>query len=89
MEVKSKSLVEELLNDPSILVGKRIKHKVQETDNNEPEWFDAKVLKIEKASKTPVRTKYEVAYDIDEEDTTFIFSLISELKSGKLVVLWL
>ena len=39
------------------------------------------------AQKALFEQKYEVAYDTDGEETTFIFSLISELKSGKLVVL--
>ena len=49
--------MKELLNDPTLLIGKRIKHRVQESTEEDPEWYDASVLEIDKYTDEPVRTR--------------------------------
>ena len=84
---KSKASLEELLADPSLLVGKRVKHLVQEDKKSQPEWFDATVLRIDNPSEDTIRTRYEIIYDIDGVDKKFSFSLLSVLKRGELIIL--
>ena len=76
-----------MLKDPSLLVGKKIKHCVQESEAEDPQWFDASVIKIDKTYKDPIRTRYEIIYDIDGVDKKFSFSLLSDLKKGDLIIL--
>ncbi len=85
---KSQGDLEQLLKHPEILVGKRIKHRIQENADSFPEWFDAKVTKIDKLNaKNPMQTKYELCYDADGDDFKFSFSLLSDLKKGFLILL--
>ena len=81
----SKSRIEEYLKDPKLLVGKRIKYKVQEKKDSVPEWYNATVLKLEKLFNDPIRTEYELCYDIDG-DEKFTFRLLRDLRKGSLVV---
>ena len=39
-----------------LLTGKRIKHRVQESTEEDPEWYDESVLEIDKYTDEPVRT---------------------------------
>ena len=62
----SKSKLQAMLENPESLVGKRIKHLVQEQKESDPEWYDATVLKIDKPNQdNPLRTEYEIIYDLD------------------------
>lgn len=83
---RSKSQLQRYLENPESLVGKRIKHRVKEDNICEAEWFDAQVLKVDKILPDPSKTKYDVQYDIDGEDETFSFALLSDLKKGDLIV---
>ena len=65
--------------NPEKLVGKRIKHKVQETAEDSPKWFDATVSRIDAPSKYTLKTSYELTYDIDGEDKKYLFPLLTEL----------
>ena len=53
---ESKESLKELLNDPTLLIGKRIKHRVQESTEEDPEWYDESVLEIDKYTDETVRT---------------------------------
>ena len=83
---KSKEWLDKLTNNPELFVGKRIMHKVQEDEEDIPEWYDATVVRIEKDSKDRLRTMFEITYDIDGPDAKFSFALISELKKGNLII---
>ena len=84
--MKSKEMLEKLLRNPEILVGKRIKHKIQESADDIPEWYDGTVLKLEKVIENVIRTPYEMTYDIDGPEERFTFKLIMELKKGNLIM---
>ena len=79
--------MDSFLQYPNDFVGKRIVHKVQETEEDIPEWYDATVKGIETLSKEPIRTVYEISYDIDRLDKTFLFPLLHDLKKDKLIVI--
>ena len=65
---------------PEKLVACCIKHKVQETEDNIPEWLDGTVIKIEKINtKFPSKTLFEVQYDVDGEGVSYDFPLLAEL----------
>ena len=82
----SKTKLDLYLNDPSLLVGKRIKHLVQEDKNSKPEWYDATVTKIEKTNENPIKTVFEIIYDVDGEDEQFNYPLLTDLNNKKLVI---
>ncbi len=84
---KSKESLKELLEDPTLLIGKRIKHRNQESTEEDPEWYDASVLAIDKSTNEPMRTIYELCYDIDGQDSRFSFPLLNDLKKGDLIIL--
>ena len=83
---RSKSQLQRFLDNPESLVGKTIKHRVKEDDIHDAEWFDAQVLKVDKIFPDPLKTKYDVQYDIDGEDETFHFALLGDLKNGELII---
>ena len=77
-----------MLENPESLVGKRIKHLVQEQKESDPEWYDATVLKIDKPNQdNPLRTENEIIYDLDGEDIKFSYPLLMDLKNGNLVII--
>ena len=85
---KSKNLLEDILLCPEKLVACRIKHKVPETGDDIPEWFDGTVIKIEKINtKFPSKTLFEVQYDVDGEGVSHDFPLLAELKKGNLIIM--
>ena len=84
---RSKLFLDSFLQNPNDFVGKRIVHKVQETEEDIPEWYDATVKGIETLSKEPIGTVYEISYDIDGPDKTFLFPLLRDLKKGNLIVI--
>ena len=79
--------MDSFLQNPNDFVGKRIVHQVQETEEDIPEWYDATVKGIETLSKEPIGTVYEISYDIDGPDKTFLFPLLRDLKKGNLIVI--
>lgn len=72
-----------LIADPQLLVGKTVQHKCVE--EGESDWFDGNVLSIEKTTKDPAKTVYNIRYN---ESPTHImaFSLIAELRKGNLII---
>ncbi len=84
---KSKDMLEFLLKFPAELVGKRIKHKVQETKDDIPDWFDAKVKQIETEKNDTIKTMYDIYYDEDGADILFTYPLLNELKKGNIMIL--
>ena len=79
---KSKRTLDDYIKNVNLLVGKRIKHKVQETSEEIPEWFDATVIRIDKLSKELIQTRYDIYYDVDGENTIYSFPLLTDLKRG-------
>ena len=80
---KSKNLLEDILLCPEKLVACYIKHKVQETEDDIPEWFNGMVLKIEKINtKFPSKTLFKVQYGVDGESVFYDFPFLAELKKG-------
>ena len=84
---KSKRTLDDYIKNVNLLVGKRIKHKVQETSEEIPEWFDATVIRIDKRSKELIQTRYDIYYDVDGEDTIYSFPLLTDLKRGNLIIM--
>ena len=78
---KSKNQLDLLLENPNKLTGCRFKHKVQETKDDPHEWFD------EYSEKNPIKTVFEIQYDIDGIDEFYSFALLTELKNGNLVII--
>lgn len=72
-----------LIADPQLLVGKTVQHKC--VAEGESDWFDGIVLSIEKSTKDPAKTVYNIRYN---ESPTYImaFSLIAELRKGNLII---
>jgi hypothetical protein len=72
--------------DQEKLVGMRIKHNCADNDDA-GDWFDAQVLALGKKSDNPLKTEYTVKYDIDDDDTSWQFNLLMDLKKGDLIIL--
>jgi serine protease inhibitor len=50
-------------------------------------WFDARVLRVAIFNEiNPIKTEYIVHYDIEDDNTTWNFPLLSDLKNGDLIV---
>lgn len=84
---KSKRTLDYYIMDVNLLVGKKVKHKVQETSEEIPEWFDATVLRIDRLSKELIQTRYDIYYDVDGQDTIYSFPLLTDLKRGNLIIM--
>ena len=85
---KSKNLLDSLLQDPSSLIHKRVKHKIQETKEDIAEWYDATVVTIDQNNlENPIQTKYDMTYDIDGPTKICTFPLLSYLKKGYLIIM--
>ena len=46
-----------------------------------------KSMKIEKTNENPIKTVFEIIYDIDGEDEQFNYPLLTDLSNKKLVIL--
>ncbi len=83
----SKRCLNDYLKDADLLVGKRVKHKVQETYDEIPEWFGATVLKIDECcNHDTLKTKYDLYYNVDGKDILYTFPLLADLKKGNLII---
>ena len=84
--VQVNSLLPIYLNEPKALCSKQVYHKCLE--NGEVEWFCATVMSVNtfaKAPKEPLKTVYDIIYDICP-DVTYSFPLLVDLKKGDLVI---
>ena len=73
---KIKNQLDLLSGNPNKLTGCKFKHKVQETKNDPPAWFDGPFIKIDEHSeKNPIKTVYEIQYNIDGIDEFYSFAL--------------
>ena len=68
--------VEQILLQPQLLVGKRIKQRFNE--DGKLVWYEGTVLSMSGTRE------YEVVYD---EDNIYCFSLLDDIKNGDLVVM--
>ena len=85
---KAKEKLTEILANPSLLVGKKIKHRIQETEDDLAEWYDANIIRIdEEQISDSIRTTFDIYYDIDGKDQVFTFPLIKDLKRGHLIIM--
>ena len=66
-----------LLADPSILIGRKIRHKIQETSDDEYCWCLAEVIAVSKEAPNRKRTLYDVTYE-ENPNELFGFPLIAE-----------
>lgn len=82
---EAKTLISDAIEDPSILVGKTFKHNIQETNDDTPEWYDGKIIGIDKIPKDKSKTTYLVTYDLDGDDQFFSMPMIVDLRGGKVV----
>ena len=85
--VTCKTKIDQYRNDPLLLVNKRIKHRIKETDDDDPEWYLGTVKAIESMPKDKSKTKFLITYDLDGDEERFSLPLIIDLKRGDLVVL--
>ena len=86
--IKSKELLDSLLQNPEGLIEKRIKHKIQETKEDIPEWYDGIVIRIDKLHQNSnLKTTFEMTYDIDGPEQIYSFPLLTYLKNRTLIVL--
>ena len=71
--------------NPESIVGCAIHHKCKE--DGEIAWFDARVLRVAIFNEiNPIKTEYIVHYDNEDDNTTWNFPLLSDLKNGDLIV---
>lgn len=72
--------LEHSLQDPSTLVGKRIRHKFLDVDTNTFQWYDGTIIKYDSLEK-----QHEVKYENETEQ--YKFDLILDILCGDLEVL--
>ena len=75
-----------LMNDPYMLVGKLIRHKVKELDNEEAFWCKGEVKSLVKLATNVKRSEYEVVYE-SELDKIWTFPLLVDFEKGDLIML--
>ena len=69
-------------------MGKKIKHRIQETEDDLAEWYDANIIRIDKEQiSDSIRTTFDIYYDTDSKDQVFTFPLIKDLKRGHLIIM--
>ena len=83
---QQKDILPKLLETPSLLEGKRVKHKCRDPETREVEWFAGNVLRISKSSQRDC-SKTEFAIKYDEDPDEWLFPLIQDLKNGDLIIL--
>ena len=83
---QKKQMLPQFLQNPELLVGKTIQHKVNEEDNNEMFWGRGVVLKVYRTYSNSKRTEYEVRYDSEPEEV-WKFPLLADMEKGDLLVL--
>lgn len=77
-----------LIENPRSLINRRIKHNVVEEDSDEPFWCEGTVLDIVNLNeRQPIKTKFQVHYDIEEDSLTWEFPLLQDMKKGELILL--
>ena len=76
------------LNQPELLVGKKIRHCVKEEGSEEILWSLGEVLNINKHNNSnPRLTEYIVHYDLDDPDETYRMPLLLDLEKGDVLIL--
>ncbi len=70
----------EYFQDPSTLVGKRIRHKFLDVDTNTFKWYDGTIIEY-----NPLEKQHEVKYE--NETDLYKFDLILDILTGDLEVL--
>ena len=83
---KQRSQISSYVNDPHLLVGKNVRHKVKEDGDERVFWSAGKVvelIKLNDANKK--RSEYLVEYE--EETEQWRFPLLVDLEKGDLIVL--
>lgn len=83
----SQSLLGAYVENPMLLLGRRFKHKIKETADDAPQWFDGTVKRIDKLLDNKLKTRYFVTYDLDGDEELFSMPLLQDLKRGDLVIL--
>lgn len=83
----SREQLETLIQNPLLLVGKKIKHKCWNEEKTEAEWYDGVVKSIEREDENPVKTEYTVEYDgHDDDEEYWVFDLLQDLKKNDLII---
>ena len=80
---KAKELLPKFLDDPSLLVQSRVLHNCCE-DGAAAQWYPATVLGIA-VERNAIQTLFTIGYE--DEEGTYDFSLLSDLKKGDLILL--
>ena len=69
-------------------MGKKVKHRKEETEDDLAEWYDANIIRIhEEQISDSIRMTFDIYYDIDGKDQVFTFPLIKDLKMGPLIIM--
>ena len=74
------------IEQPEKLCGKQVLQKCIEEDARDPEWYDAKVIKMKKKQGNGIKTEYIVRYEDTPEDD-WCFPLLQDLKNGDLILM--
>ena len=69
---------------PEDLVGKRVEHLCQETDDSEEAWSPGLVLDVAIPTKGPNKGKYVYGIRYDGSNKVYRFPLLQDLKDGEL-----
>lgn len=80
------NLLPNFIENPELLVGRTIQHRVSEEDSEEVFWCRGDVVKISKLTSVLKKTEYEIRYD-NEPDNIWSFPLLIDLEKGDLFVI--
>ncbi|XP_077869048.1 uncharacterized protein LOC144360010 [Saccoglossus kowalevskii] len=84
---KQLELLPSFEKDPNLLVNRRVFHKCVEEGSSDIEWFAARVLALVNINKdNPLKCEYCIKYDEEDDETTWHFPLLRDLKKGDLLL---
>ena len=76
-----------VIENPSLLIGCKVKLKLKEYKNDEAEWCDAEVIGIHKENEVSRKTVYNVRYFGDNPDDVYHMPLLLDMRKKELVIL--
>ena len=86
IETKAKRELPMVLNNPQLLIGCRIHHKVKETTEDEEVWCTGKVIDITNQPQDQLKkTEYMVIYD--DDPSKYVFQLIIDLEKKSMIII--
>ena len=81
------SMIMKFIENPELVVGMSIEHRVKENNSVETSWCQANVVGIDKINRSNLkRTSFDIVYD-GELDDVFSFPLILDFEHGDDILL--